>query len=137
MKKKVLFGVVTFLVPIALLTCATIPVKPLTQSDLPDLKGEWEGYYGGGNFRERIELEIFNENLEGKAAFYGTIPGGTVSFPFYGKIENGRLVYSWSYSGNDNWMKLSFRKGDGKMKLEGEYQIRQWSGTMSLRKVVK
>lgn len=122
---------------VLILGCATIPVKPLTQSDLPDLKGEWEGYYGGGNFRERIELEIFNEKLEGKITFHGTVPAGTVSMPFYGKVEDGRLAYSWTYSGSDNWMNLSFHKGDGKMKLEGEYRIRQWGGTMSLRKVVK
>lgn len=132
MKKMIIKGfVILFLALIA--GCASIPVKPIMQSDLPDLKGEWGGYYGGGNFRERIELEIFNEKLEGKITFHGTIPAGTVSMPFYGRVEKGRLVHTWG----DNWVKLSFHKGDGKMKLEGEYQVSQWSGTMSLRKIVK
>lgn len=130
MKKMMILGCLVLFLAL-ILSCATM--KPLSQSDLSDLKGKWEGYYGGGSFREPIELEIFTENLEGKITFHGTIPAGTVSLPFYGKVENGRLVSSW---GKD-WIKLSFHKGDGKMKLEGDYQISQWSGTMSLRKVVK
>lgn len=134
MKKRVfLYSIVLFLVPVVLLSCATVPVKSITQADLPDLKGKWQGYYGGGTFSQPVELEIFTENLEGKITFHGTIPAGTVSLPFYGKVENGKLVSSW---GKD-WVKLSFRKADGKMKLEGEYQMSQWSGTMSLHKVVK
>ncbi len=30
---------------LALAMAATLPVKPITQADLPDLKGEWKGYY--------------------------------------------------------------------------------------------
>jgi hypothetical protein len=63
--------------------------------------------------------------------FYGTT-SGTVDYPFYGKIENGKLVCIWS---KDQWVRLSFHKGDVKMELKGDYQWMQWGGTMSLRKV--
>ncbi len=118
----VLFGVA--------LSCAT--TKPITQSDLPNLKGKWEGYYGGGNFREPIELEIINENLVGSITWHGT-PQGTTTTPFRGRIEDGKLVYSW---GENNWLRLSlYKSDDGKMKLEGNYRVHIWEGIVSLKKV--
>lgn len=131
-KMRILGCLILFLVQM-FLGCATIPIKPLSQSDLPDLKGRWEGVRHGTTYTLPTELEISNENLEGKIIFHGAT-AGTVSYQFYGKIENGKLVSSW---GRDRWIKLSFRKGEGKMKLEGDYQWMQWSGTMSLHKVVK
>jgi hypothetical protein len=40
-------------------------------------------------------------------------------------------MYSWP-GGQVN---LSLRKGEGKMKLEGDYQIERFDGTMYLNKV--
>ncbi len=102
MKKMIIGGFVMLFLAL-LAGCATIPVKPITQTDLPDLKGKWEGYYGGGNFRERIELEIINENLVGSITWHGT-PSDTATTPFRGTIENGRLVYTW---GGNNWVRLN------------------------------
>lgn len=133
MKKKIISGwLVLFWVSVALLLgCASIPMKPLSKDDISDLKGRWEGDRYGASYTHRTEIEIFDENLKGKITFYGTT-SGTVDYPFYGKIENGKLVCIWS---KDQWVRFSFHKGDVKMELKGDYQWMQWGGTMSLRKV--
>ncbi len=113
--------------------CATIPVKPITQDDLPDLKGKWKGFRYGDTYTSPIEIEIFNENLEGRITFHET-RFGTVDYPFFGRIEDGKLVMSW---GKNAWVNLRLYKGGDKLQLKGEYQWWQWGGTMSLRKVLK
>src|SRR4030042_3387331 len=46
MKKMLIPGcTVLFLALVLLLSCATLPAKPITQADLPDLKGKWKGFY--------------------------------------------------------------------------------------------
>lgn len=69
MKKIMIFGcLVLFLALVVLLSCATIPVKFITQADLPDLKGKWKGLYQDRVTRtyiQPVELEIFNEDLKG------------------------------------------------------------------------
>ncbi len=119
---------------LVLLSCATVPVKSITQADLPDLKGKWKGFYQDRVTRtyiQPVELEIFSEDLKGKITF-AHATGPPTSFPFNGKIENGRIVYSWW---GDRYINLNLRKGEGKMKLEGDYRIQQWEGTISLDKV--
>ncbi len=116
---------------VVLLSCATVPVKPTTQADVPGLKGKWKGFYQsrGGTYTQAVELEILNE-LNGNWTWsHADRPPDT--FPFYGKIENGRIVNSWP-GGQVN---LSLRKGDGKMKLEGDYKIERYEGTIYLNKV--
>lgn len=123
---------ILFLSLAVLLSCATAPVKPITQADLPDLKGEWKGFYQerGGRFSDPIELEIISEDLEGNWTWHhANRPPYT--FPFDGKIENGRILCSWP-GGQVN---LGLRKGHGKMKLEGDFQLERWEGTMYLNKV--
>lgn len=112
--------------------CVTIPVKPITQDDLPDLKGKWKGFYRDRitpTYVQSIELEI--EGIEdfkvkGKTTWSHADRPAT-SIPFVGKIENGRLI--------GGYINLSLRKGGGKMKLEGEYRLQQWEGTVSMNKI--
>jgi len=126
---------VLFLLPVVLFSCATIPIKPLSQSDIPELVGKWEGSLnarGGDELSvQSTELKIFNEKLEGKWIIHGTSQG-TVGHPFVGSIEDGRLVFYWE---KDRWVKLSLAKSNGKMQLKGPFQWRQWQGTLSFQKV--
>lgn len=128
---------ILFLVLVVFEGCATIPLKPLSPSDGPDLIGKWRGERHGGSsgssYTHPVELEITNENFGGEITFHGTA-SGTVSYPFHGKVEDGKLVCYW---GSGRWVKLNFHKGDGKFKLKGDYQWMQWGGTLSLRKVTK
>lgn len=129
MKKMV---TVLFFALVVLLSCATLPIKPITQADLPDLKGEWKGFYDdrGGTYTQPIELTILDEKLNGSWTWHhANRPPDT--FPFYGKVENGKIVYLFP-GGRVN---LSLRKGEGKMKLEGDYQADQGAGRMNLNKV--
>ncbi len=123
---------VLFFALVVLLSCATLPIKPITQADLPDLKGEWKGSCDdrGGTYTQPIELTILDEKLNGSWTWHhANRPSET--FPFYGKIENGKIVYSFP-GGRVN---LSLRKGEGKMKLEGDYQADGGAGRMYLNKV--
>ena len=60
-KRTVLGWLIPFLAVVVLTSCATVPVKPITQADLPDLKGEWKGYYeeDTSKITEPIELTIY------------------------------------------------------------------------------
>ena len=136
MKKMLIPGcTVLFLALVLLLSCATLPAKPITQADLPDLKGKWKGFYQyrGGSYTTvtlAVELEIFDEKLNGNWTWNHADRPPT-SFPSNGKIENGRIMYSWP-GGQVN---LGLRKGEGTMKLEGDYQFEPYEGTMYLNKV--
>jgi hypothetical protein len=130
--KRMIIGGFLMLFLASIIGCATIPVKPITQDDLPDLKGKWKGFYRDRittTYVQPIELEI--EDIEdfkvkGKTIWSHADRPAT-SIPFVGKIENGRLI--------GGYINLSLRKGGGKMKLEGEYRIQQWEGTVSLNKI--
>lgn len=134
MRKTIFLGcLILFLAANVLLNCASIPIKLLSQSDLPELKGKWNGFYQdrGGTYIQPVELEIFNGDLNGKITFdHASRP--PTSFPFNGKLEKGRIVYSWL---EGQYIHLNFRKGEGKVKLEGNYRIQQWEGTIFLDKV--
>ena len=123
---------VLFLSLVVLLSCGTLPIKPVTQADLPDLKGEWKGFYEerGRTQSQPIELKL-GEELNGSWTWhFGNRPPET--FPFHGKIENGRINVFHPGAGQIN---LSLRKGEGKMKLEGDFQFERTAGTMYLNKV--
>lgn len=126
---------ILFLASVALLSCATIPIRPLSQSDIPKLVGKWEGVLNASSdsvsSEQSTELEILSEKLEGKWIIHGTSQG-TIGHLFVGKIGDGRLVFSWE---KDRWVKLSFIKSNGKMELKGPFQWGQWQGTLSFRKV--
>ena len=131
MKRMIIAGFLMLFLA-SIIGCVTIPVKPITQDDLPDLKGKWKGFYRDRitpTYVQSIELEI--EDIEdfkvkGKTTWSHADRPAT-SIPFVGKIENGRLI--------GGYINLSLRKGGGKMKLEGEYRIQQWEGTVSLNKI--
>jgi len=131
--KKILIlgGLVLFLALVVLLGCATVPVKSVTQADLPDLKGKWIGNYTTQGFSDTLPLELqINENLQGTIV-WGQFEGGNKSYPYYGRLENGRIVSYWE-NGHFIW---NLRKGEGKMKLEGDWKSGKWGGTMFLYKV--
>jgi hypothetical protein len=134
--KKILIlgGLVLFLALVVLLGCATVPIKSVTQADLPDLKGKWIGNYTTQGFSVdlplALELDIFGEYLRGTMV-WGQFEGGSKAYPYYGKLEKGRIVSSWE----SGYINLNLRKGEGKMKLEGDWQSGKWGGTMFLYKV--
>lgn len=128
-------GMALFLAVVLLLSCATLAVKPITQADLPDLKGKWKGFYQyrGGSYTTStlaVELEILDEKLNGNWT-WNRADRPPADFPSNGKIENGRIMYSWPGGQAD----LGLRKGEGEMKLEGDYQFESHEGTMYLNKV--
>jgi hypothetical protein len=132
----------TMLNVLALLLCSVISLgcgsgseRPISQSDIPDLIGTWEGHYPSALPRQ-IKVQILNDSLEGNMSFRnpheeGAVP--TTLIPFNGKIENGKLVL-WEKN-----LTLNFKlRKDGKgMKLEGNYQDQasQYSGTLTLEKI--
>jgi hypothetical protein len=131
-KTLILSGLVLFLALVVLLGCATVPIKSITEADLPDLKGKWKGYYTtvGYSVSLPVKLEI-NEYLHGKMTM-DQVERGPNTFPFYARLENGRMVCSWAKRG---YINLSLRKGEGKMKLEGDWQSEDWAGTMFMDKI--
>jgi hypothetical protein len=122
---------------VLIVSCATAPIKPISQADLPDLKGKWKGFYQdrvATTYIQPVELEIegFKDlQVKGKITF-GHADRPATSFPFYGKIESGKIAFSWQ---GGQYINLGLRKGGGKMELEGNYRIQQWEGTISLNKV--
>lgn len=130
-KRTVLGWLILFLAVVALTSCATAPVKPITQADLPDLKGEWKGYYDErtSGFTNPIEMTIF-DGLSGTWTWHraNQLPNTN---SFYARIENGRFISSWG----NNQVNLTLRKGEGKMRFEGDWKAGQYQGTMYLDKV--
>jgi len=117
------------------LSCATVPVKSISESDLADLKGKWKGTRYGLGYTAPTEMEIFNTTIPISAAipFYETRTG-TFTSTLMGELQDGKLfLFSWSR--DEYWLKLSLRKGNGKMKLVGAYQWGKYGeGTLSLSK---
>ena len=131
-KRTVLGWLIPFLAVVVLTSCATVPVKPITQADLPDLKGEWKGFYEVENFNITypIEMKIFSEQLNGSWTWdrANQLP---YTGSFYARIENGRFISSLG----NNEVNLRLRKGEGKMRLEGDWKGGEYQGTMYLNKV--
>ncbi len=99
-----------FLCSVVPLGCSTGPERPISQSDIPDLIGNWEGRYNASGWVQRVTVQILNDSLEGNISF-----SSLAAMPFTGKIENGRLVISWE---QDCWINMKF--GKEKTKLEGD-----------------
>ena len=132
MKKTTVLGwLIPFFTVVALTSCATLPVKPITQADLPDLKGEWKGYYEEDTSKvtEPIELTIYS-GLMGSMTWHrkNEVPN---THTFSGSIEDGRIKSSWGTS----QINLQLRKGEGKMRFEGNWKAGQYQGTLYLNKV--
>ena len=88
---------VLFLGSVVLFGCGGASERPISQSDIPDLIGTWEGSYDAGGLPRLIKVQILNDSLEGKISF--RTPSGAhppqIGGAFTGKIENGRLAASW------------------------------------------
>jgi hypothetical protein len=131
---------------LALFLCSVVPLgcgagseRPISQSDIPDLIGTWEGGYSGSRWSNVIRVQILNDSLEGNISFRSSTPTkeGAVPFvpiAFNGKIENGGLVAS---AGKDFRIDLKLRKDGREIKLVGNYQDQASgsSGTLTLEKI--
>jgi hypothetical protein len=117
-----------FLCSVVPLGCSTGSERSISQSDIPDLIGKWEGRYDAGGFAELVSVQILNDSLEGKISFTSHSEPIAVN----GKIENGRLVVSWE---KDRWINMKLRKGGREMKLEGDIQTRERKATLTLEKI--
>ena len=138
MRRLIMLNVLTlFLCSVISIRCGAGSERPISQSDIPDLIGTWEGRYQPGGMPVRMRVQILNDSLEGNISFVrltakGPVP--SVSTAFNGKIENGRLVGSWE---KDCWINTKLRKDGKEMKLEGNYQDKAtgYSGTLTLEKI--
>ena len=116
-------------------------MKPIASSDLPALKGKWEGT------REIVlnfvrtfsaaELEIYNDTLplKGKLTLY--VPEYTGievrTYPFEeGQVDStGKLIINLPETDR---MELSFSSGETKKSLYGSYYHTRQTGTIVLIK---
>ena len=121
--------------------CATVPVRPITSSDLPDLKGKWEGTREIVlNFLRTFsfaQLEIYNDTVpvKGKLTLY--IPeytGNEVrTYPFEnGQLDQtGKLIIDLPET---NRMELLFSSGETKKTLYGSFMHGRQLGKITLIK---
>ena len=119
---------VLFLGSLVLFGCGGASEKPISQSDIPDLIGKWEGRYSFSGFPELVRVEIFNDSLEGHISASSASKGKACN----GKIEDGRLVVSWE---KDCWIKMKLRKDGREIKLVGEIQTARVKETLTLEKI--
>ncbi len=75
-------------------------------------------------------MKIFGEGLSGSWTWHRA-NGLPNTSSFYARIENGRFMTSWG----NNQVTLTLRKGEGKMRFEGDWKAGQYQGTMYLNKV--
>ena len=131
-RSMIISVLVLFLCSVVPLGCSTSSDRPISQSDIPDLIGKWEGRYNPGGWPQRVTVQILNDSLEGNISFSTlTSSSGFAAKAFTGKIENGTLVVSWE---KDCWINMKF--GKEKMKLEGNIQTSASSKeTLTLEKI--
>ncbi len=140
MKRIVFWGIfIQFFILMGLVSYAAMTREPITEANLSDLKGKWEGWRTVGvTHNLRTELEIYNDTLPLKGKFiFEQVKrqdrgGGTPhTMEFKGaRIKDGNF---YGKGGVNEW-ELSLHKDDGKMKLEGDFYFRGAKGTMSLKK---
>ena len=133
MKRSIFLAMVILLV--AAFAIAKPPVTPISQDDLKDLKGEWTGErLALDGSTQKTDLQINNDSLPLKGEVVWYFPQAA-SNPWRfknGHIKDGSLNVVWS---DERSMKLSLRKGDGKMELEGDIQGGGVSITIFFKKV--
>ena len=117
-----------FLCSVISLGCSTGSERSISQSDIPDLIGIWEGRYDWGGFADLVRVQILNDSLEGNI----TVEGYPTPKAFNGKIENGSLVLSWE---KDRWINMKLRKDGREIKLVGDIQTFQRKKTLTLEKI--
>jgi hypothetical protein len=128
-----------FLCSVILVGCGTSSERPISQSDIPDLIGTWEGRYSASSWVNVIRVHILNDSLEGNISFRSSTPNKEGAMPsapitFKGKIENGALV---ALAGKDFRIDMKLRKDGREIKLVGNYQDQTsgYSGTSTLEKI--
>jgi len=134
--KKIVWGVfIQFFILIALASAASMAIEPISEGNISDLTGKWEGkrYTKKGTFR--TEMEIYNDTLPLKGKFIWhdvkRKGGGTYTWDFMqGMIKDGKFYVKRG----QNHFELSLHKGDEKMKLEGVYFTDGHEGTITLYK---
>jgi hypothetical protein len=135
MKKIFLLVIVVFV--LGGFAIAKAPVTPITNNDLPDLKGEWTGDRLGKMGNLRTDLTIYNDvlPLRGVVTFY-FLQGNSKTIDFNnGRIEDGRLIIYREDTGLK--LDLGLRKGDGQMKLEGDVLFSGYNANVFFKKVKK
>jgi hypothetical protein len=120
---------VLFLCSVISLGCSTGTEKSISQSDIPDLIGKWEGRYDASGWPDLVTVQILNDSLEGNITFGGV---SLMPIAFNGKIENGSLVVSWE---KDRWINMKLRKDGREIKLVGEIQTPEHKGILTLEKI--
>lgn len=142
MKRTIFLGCMGLLFALmVVVSYAAMTKVPISTSDLPDLKGKWEGWRTGavGGAGLRTELEIYNDTLplKGKITYHDVKRRGMKDAlgdfiqELNGTINNDGNLYSKS---GQNSIELSLYKGDGKMKLDGDCYLTGFKGTMTLNK---
>jgi hypothetical protein len=119
--------------------CATIPISPISQGDIPSFKGVWEGSREmiWGRFRsyDPAIMEVSNDAipLRGKLTILFMEGTDIRVFEFdNGTIDSqGNLVLPLK---EDTRAVLSFHKGENKMKLDGYYYYGNYLGRLTLDK---
>lgn len=119
---------VLFLGSLVLFGCRGASERSISQSDVPDLIGKWEGRYSFSGWPELVRVEIFNDSLEGHISATSASKGKACN----GKIEDGRLVVSWE---KDCWIKMKLRKDGRDIRLVGNIQTDQVKETLTLEKI--
>ncbi len=134
--RKILGGIIIFII---LTACFTLGIKKITQDDIPILIGTWKGYlsksiykeeyHGGTAYQNPATLTIYNESLKGTLEII--LPRKEKkNYPFFGKIENGRLVSHWK----NGYMKLDLQIYGDEKRLVGFYEFPMANGSIYLVK---
>ena len=137
MKKIVFWGVFILIFLVGLAGYAAMTKEPITEANLSDLKGKWEGWRTstGGNFRTELEIDNDTLPLKGKFIFHDVKRQGKMSGTNTMGFEKGRIKDNNFYiKRGQNEYELSLHKGDGKMKLEGNFSSSVYNGTITLSK---
>ena len=138
MKKSVAGIVLMLIMLLGLASYAAMTKEPISKSSLSDLKGKWEGWRTIEGSRDaRTELEIYNDTLplKGKFTLHDVRQKGTKSGTNEVEFDQGKIKDDHFYfKRGNNELELSLHKGDGKMKLEGEFQFWGAKGRMTLDK---
>ncbi len=124
---------------LTLSACASIPISPISQGDLPSFKGTWKGTremnWGRLRSHDPAIMEVQNDSIPLKGELTILFMQGTDPRVFQfdnGTIDpKGNLVLPLS---EDTKAVLSFHKGENKMRLDGYYYYLNYLGRLTLDK---
>jgi len=137
MKRLMFFFFACFFI---LSSCATIPRKTISQGDLADLKGYWDGLRSisiqKSQVQTHVDMEIFNDTLPLKGTITITLYSlmDKRAYPFdNGEIDReGNLVIKLPDNAR---VVLGLYKGRGKTKLYGSIYQSGGEGVLTLLKI--